>query len=472
MAKEASTAAIKDAQEKLKSYGWYTGAIHGKLDAATRSAIIRLQKARGANQQRATGDLDSETIAALNEPIHDGPIDAADSPKTLTQPVPKAPAQAQNTASTASVSPFISEPRGDITKPLTAFDARDKERPPGVSDAVWNKLKSEMPVPKRPVVPDAGNEVAPPAANPPAPAANPQPAANKPAQSAGDKRIDADLKRQDRAESARGYALKKAGRDADKRPIFSQRDQARQEFADKHGYFPEDVGITLAQPTNVPGDQSAIPKKDRDGANKDAEGNNIPGKYRDLNAAPAPGMTPTKDWDSLFAPQSHEVTQWNVVDPNDASKGYTNASGQYAAPAANGTLVEMGRPLDQALGAHLAGASPDLGAKWQAAQNDPAARADILRSVFPPKGGWVLPSDTAAEVGAGVSGGMRTVSAPQYGGGGFATGMPLPAATPVAPPTSNMPLPSAVPVERKATGERVSLPPGYPAPDMTGIPTS
>ncbi|MGH7097727.1 MAG: peptidoglycan-binding domain-containing protein [Stellaceae bacterium] len=54
---------LMNAQRKLKTAGLYNGAINGRMNSATRTALAKFQKKHNLRQ---TGALDQQTMAALN----------------------------------------------------------------------------------------------------------------------------------------------------------------------------------------------------------------------------------------------------------------------------------------------------------------------------------------------------------------------------------------------------------------------
>ncbi len=182
--------------------------------------------------------------------------------------------------------------------------------------------------------------------------------------------------------------------------------------------------------TNVPGSLEGLPKNFLDANN--------------LTVTPpsggktAQGLTPDDQWAKLFQPQNPAPAQ----------------QGQPAAPM---------RPGDQAF-------HDVLGPAWAPQDGEAPAdarlrRANMIRDAvtsgtqYGTVGvgqGEILPNVPGVQNPAGARGFVSPY------GSGFATGMPLPSATPVSPvANANLLLPSA------------NRPPaGYPAPDMTNIPLS
>ena len=60
---DASESQVKQAQERLKSTGFYKGTADGKMGPETKQAISEFQQQQGLTK---TGTLDQETLAALN----------------------------------------------------------------------------------------------------------------------------------------------------------------------------------------------------------------------------------------------------------------------------------------------------------------------------------------------------------------------------------------------------------------------
>jgi|GEM_PF-2412174 len=90
-AAEASAEAIRSAQERLKTLGFYTGAAHGEWTPETAAAIRRFQIYSSLN---ASGELDAETSAAL-EPRNERPEKESVPPgNRASAPTPPRPAKA------------------------------------------------------------------------------------------------------------------------------------------------------------------------------------------------------------------------------------------------------------------------------------------------------------------------------------------------------------------------------------------
>jgi len=87
---ELSSGMVRHVQTTLQQQGLYSGSIDGIWGPATRGAVLNFQQANGL---RATGELNSPTLAALNAPT------AGAAP--AMQPAP-APAPAADTTSSAA----------------------------------------------------------------------------------------------------------------------------------------------------------------------------------------------------------------------------------------------------------------------------------------------------------------------------------------------------------------------------------
>ncbi len=90
---------VRSAQENLKNLGFYTGPVDGALNADTKGAVRRFQMNHELN---ATGDLDSETLAALKgadqETAAPAPTPATPEPLRIESatPAPSAPPAAED----------------------------------------------------------------------------------------------------------------------------------------------------------------------------------------------------------------------------------------------------------------------------------------------------------------------------------------------------------------------------------------
>lgn len=239
-----------------------------------------------------------------------------------------------------------------------------------------------------------------------------------------DEQIDFAAKNQEKAVLTRDKATReeiqatadraKAAAADPKKPLWSQREEARYRDAEKFGGVP--ARKIYSQPANVPGDPSKIPAGLED-------------HFRTSNSNernPRTGLTDEGVWKSLFTPRGPQ--QDGVLpEPPDPT-------------------AQMPRPADNAFDKQFNG-------QWGGAT--PAQRAALLRSEIGPAGqdGWVTPADTAQTVGASTDvQGNRTVSGP-YGSGVAVLGAPvMPAVVNAVPvPEAAMPIypmPGMLPKEK------------------------
>jgi hypothetical protein len=211
------------------------------------------------------------------------------------------------------------------------------------------------------------------------------------------------------------------------KPIWSKRDSADARDVRKYGGVRTNVIKT--QSTNELGDIRDIP------AGRE-------GDYRTETVKdPKTGLTRDGDWRALFPDKGGETVTGGRITSSGAFE--TRGLGPDGKPSADARWVQQPKPANLVLDEHFKAE----GKNW--ADATPTARAAMLRPQ------WVTPTDTAASVGAGFdAAGNRTVSAPQFQGGGFATNAPR--------------LPSAVPAPTQFATSPL-LPP-VTAPDLTNIP--
>ena len=88
---ELSSGMVRHVQTTLQQQSFYTGSIDGIWGPQTRSAVLSFQRANGL---RATGELNSPTLAALNAP--------AGSVAPAMQPATAAPAATTSSADPAT----------------------------------------------------------------------------------------------------------------------------------------------------------------------------------------------------------------------------------------------------------------------------------------------------------------------------------------------------------------------------------
>ncbi len=93
---ELSSGMVRHVQTALQQQGLYTGSIDGIWGPQTRSAVQNFQQAHGL---RATGELSSPTLAALNVP--------AGEMAPATQPATAVPADTTSSAAPATMAPAM-----------------------------------------------------------------------------------------------------------------------------------------------------------------------------------------------------------------------------------------------------------------------------------------------------------------------------------------------------------------------------